>query len=332
MPSLISRLRGKGKRGVSGAHPKDASGSSAADDTRPASGDAATEPKRDYEADAAHQKAVERFADEQEARRRNLMPCLTLQADGTTTAYGKLSDHPDANKLERVALSSLTADSIGKTVAVRARLNAHRDMSASLSFLVLRLQTTTVQAVLSFKAEIDADGAEVSHRMLQFAQHIPRDSVVLVVGEVTKPQSSDGRVHAVSAHDLEISVQKLFVISEALSRPVCTHAPVPLISQFDLPLPTVGTDADGKSNGEDDKHPAIELPTRLAHRAFDLRAPVNQAIFRVQSRLCTLFRRFLEDEGFLEIHSAYVSSIEARLTAAASYKPRRPSRAPRCSK
>jgi len=297
MPSLLNRLRGKSKRGSPDAHSKLASASSAANDTRPASPDAAADEKRDVKADAAHEKAVERFADEKEA-------------DGTKAAYGRLSDHPDANELERVALSSLSAEDIGKTVAVRARLNTHRDISSSLTFLVLRLQTTTVQAVLSFKAEIDEDGAEVSHQMLQFAQHIPRDSVVLVVGAVTKPNSSDGRVHAVSAQDLEISVQKLFVISEALSRPVRdTTCWLGSCSQFDLPLPTVGTDADGNSNGEDDKHPAVELPTRLANRAFDLRSPVNQAIFRVQARLCSLFRRFLEDEGFLEIHSACVSVL-----------------------
>ncbi|WAQ84297.1 hypothetical protein PtA15_4A750 [Puccinia triticina] len=33
------------------------------------------------------------------------------------------------------------------------------------------------------------------------------------------------------------------------------------------------------------------------------KTPVNQAIFRVQSRVCNLFRRFLDDEGFIEIHT-----------------------------
>ncbi|WAQ92261.1 hypothetical protein PtA15_16A167 [Puccinia triticina] len=34
-----------------------------------------------------------------------------------------------------------------------------------------------------------------------------------------------------------------------------------------------------------------------------VQTPVNQAIFRVQSRVCNLFRRFLDDEGFIEIHT-----------------------------
>jgi aspartyl-tRNA synthetase len=34
-----------------------------------------------------------------------------------------------------------------------------------------------------------------------------------------------------------------------------------------------------------------------------MKTPVNQAIFRVQSRVCNLFRTFLDSEDFIEIHT-----------------------------
>ncbi|PLW31508.1 hypothetical protein PCANC_21070 [Puccinia coronata f. sp. avenae] len=42
---------------------------------------------------------------------------------------------------------------------------------------------------------------------------------------------------------------------------------------------------------------------RLDNRVLDLQTPVNQAIFRVQSRVCSLFRQYLDQHGFIEIHT-----------------------------
>ncbi|WAR54765.1 hypothetical protein PtB15_4B383 [Puccinia triticina] len=54
---------------------------------------------------------------------------------------------------------------------------------------------------------------------------------------------------------------------------------------------------------EGEQFVTVGTNTRLDNRVLDLRTPVNQAIFRVQSRVCNLFRRFLDDEGFIEIHT-----------------------------
>jgi len=42
---------------------------------------------------------------------------------------------------------------------------------------------------------------------------------------------------------------------------------------------------------------------RLEQRYLDLRTPANQAIFRLQSAVCQLFREALLAEGFQEIHT-----------------------------
>ncbi|KAL6838522.1 hypothetical protein ACP4OV_031767 [Aristida adscensionis] len=47
----------------------------------------------------------------------------------------------------------------------------------------------------------------------------------------------------------------------------------------------------------------VSLDTRLNNRAFDLRTPVNQAIFKLQNEVDSTFRRILLARGFLGIHT-----------------------------
>lgn len=47
----------------------------------------------------------------------------------------------------------------------------------------------------------------------------------------------------------------------------------------------------------------IDLDTRLDHRVLDLRKPSVNAIFRVQHSLVRYAREYLENQGFLEIHT-----------------------------
>ena len=72
---------------------------------------------------------------------------------------------------------------------------------------------------------------------------------------------------------------------------------------------------------EDVQFSRVSLPTRLDNRVMDLRVrsshslpygtsvkrspqtPTNQAIFRLQSATCQLFREHLNSQGFVEIHS-----------------------------
>jgi aspartyl-tRNA synthetase len=47
----------------------------------------------------------------------------------------------------------------------------------------------------------------------------------------------------------------------------------------------------------------VSREVRLNNRIIDLRTPANQAIFRIQSGVCMLFRDYLLKNGFTEIHS-----------------------------
>jgi aspartyl-tRNA synthetase len=52
-----------------------------------------------------------------------------------------------------------------------------------------------------------------------------------------------------------------------------------------------------------EKMPVVYQDTRLNNRVIDLRVPANQAIFRLQSGVCQLYREFLISKDFVEIHS-----------------------------
>jgi aspartyl-tRNA synthetase len=64
---------------------------------------------------------------------------------------------------------------------------------------------------------------------------------------------------------------------------------------------------DGKDAVEEksEKGKAINVnqDVRLDNRIIDLRVPANQAIMRIQSGVCQLYREFMYSKDFVEIHS-----------------------------
>ena len=49
--------------------------------------------------------------------------------------------------------------------------------------------------------------------------------------------------------------------------------------------------------------PVVRQDVRLNNRIIDLRVPTNQAIFRLQSGVCQIYREFMYKNDFVEIHS-----------------------------
>lgn len=59
-----------------------------------------------------------------------------------------------------------------------------------------------------------------------------------------------------------------------------------------------------EEESKDEKTRAIvQQKVRLDNRIIDLRVPTNQALMRIQSGVCQLFREFLYKNGFTEIHT-----------------------------
>lgn len=66
--------------------------------------------------------------------------------------------------------------------------------------------------------------------------------------------------------------------------------------------------AEDGNAGEDvpaggEKLPVVKQDVRLNNRIIDLRVPTNQAIMRLQSGVCNIFREFLYTKDFIEIHT-----------------------------
>jgi len=65
-------------------------------------------------------------------------------------------------------------------------------------------------------------------------------------------------------------------------------------------------DGTGKDDGKivvPDRFPVVSFETRFTNRWIDLRTPANQAIMRISSGVCALFREFLLERSFVEIQT-----------------------------
>ncbi len=113
---------------------------------------------------------------------------------------------------------------------------------------------------------------KVPPEVFELAKKIHRESVIRVVGVVKKEPKAPG--------GYEIIPKEIEVLNEAT-----------------VPLPLEVTE----------KVPA-ELDTRLDHRFMDLRKPRVQAIFRIRHQVMQSVRRFLSEEGFIEVHTPKIVS------------------------
>ncbi|KAJ1680424.1 aspartate--tRNA ligase dps1 [Spiromyces aspiralis] len=165
----------------------------------------------------------------------------------------------------------------GQTVRIYARLQDARATGSSMCFMVLREGTVTVQAL------VVANDETVSKVMVKFVKNIATESILAIEGKVVKPSEP---VKSCSIHDVELHAEKVFVVSRA--------GPL-AFSLEDATRSSAEIEAGGFNK--------VNLDTRLDNRVIDLRTVTNNAIFRVQSAVCQLFREFLLERNFTEIHS-----------------------------
>ncbi|KAK4693055.1 hypothetical protein P7C70_g9007, partial [Phenoliferia sp. Uapishka_3] len=183
--------------------------------------------------------------------------------------------HPLTTDTPRIKFGAISEANVGEKVIFRARLQTSRAQGAKMVFLVLRQQSTTIQALVQVEPEL------VSRKMVRYAEHINAESIVLVEGTVQKPLEL---VKSCTVQDAEIKVAKIHIISEA-------------------PLTLPFTMADATRSAESGDGPIVALDTRLDNRVLDLRTITNQAIFKMSSGVCNLFREYLNERGFIEIHT-----------------------------
>lgn len=194
--------------------------------------------------------------------------------------YGKLPLIVSASKsgIKRVQFKDLSAANDGQEVVFRARAHNSRQQGATMAFLTFRQQDSLIQGL------IKANGESISKQMVKWAGSINLESIVVVTGIVKKV---DEPIKSATVQDVEISISKIYTVQE-------TPEQLPMLIED-----AIRSDADAEAAGL----PVVNLDTRLDARVIDLRTPTNQAIFKIQHGIGALFREFLSQKGFTEIHT-----------------------------
>ncbi|KAJ3183600.1 aspartate--tRNA ligase dps1 [Gaertneriomyces sp. JEL0708] len=200
--------------------------------------------------------------------------------DYSVGRYGKLplNQSQERTGRQRRKIEDLTQSDVDQTVLLSARVQTSRPTGSKKCFITFRQKTVTVQGVLT------VDENTISKHMQRFAAGIPVESLVLVEAKVVKALQ---KVESCTIQELELQIEKLHIISEAAR------------------LPFTLEDA-SRPETEFEKDPAlvrVKLDTRLDNRPIDLRTITNHAVFRMQHGICKLFREYLEQENFVEIHT-----------------------------
>ncbi|GAX82774.1 hypothetical protein CEUSTIGMA_g10200.t1 [Chlamydomonas eustigma] len=180
-----------------------------------------------------------------------------------------------------VRVEDLNEALVGQKVLIRSRVHNVRGKGSS-AFLVLRQRTATVQATLF------ADDETVSKGMVKYASQITRESIVDVGGVICAPLKP---IEGCSQSQVELKVDYIRVVSRAVILP------------FEITDAARSEDEIKAAESRGEKMATVSQDIRLDNRFLDLRTPANQAIFKVQSAVCQLFKELLLNQGFQEIHS-----------------------------
>lgn len=239
-------------------------------------------------------KAMKKLQKEQEKQRQKEEKARQLQAekeererqaalnDTAKENYGKLPLIQSTTRTgePRIKFHDLNeSKDDGREVLFRARVHNKRQQGATLAFLTLRQQSDLIQALLKVNKE-----GTVSKQMVKWAGSLNLESIVLVRGIVRKVEEP---IKSATVQNLEIHITKIHTISE-------TPEALPILLED-----ASRSEAEAEAAGL----PVVNLDTRLDARVIDLRTVTNQAIFKIQSGVCSLFREFLSKRNFTEAHT-----------------------------
>ncbi|EIW86660.1 aspartyl-tRNA synthetase [Coniophora puteana RWD-64-598 SS2] len=235
--------------------------------------------KQAKEAEKAKKKAEK--AAKQEQAEKEKAQAEAAEPDYATNHYGELPMHQSQSRpgRARTDLSKLTAQNDGEHVTLRARIQTSRAQGKRMVFLNLRQRTDTVQALLQVTDD------QVSTQMVKWATSLADESIVLIEGTIMKAPEP---IISASIDDVEIHIRELWLISGLEDRLA--------FSLEDATRSESAPEVEGQFS-------RVLLETRLNNRVLDLRTQTNQAIFRLQHGITNLFRQYLNDQGFVEIHS-----------------------------
>jgi aspartyl-tRNA synthetase len=189
-------------------------------------------------------------------------------------------------------IGTLSEAHAGTTVTIRGHLQKSV-LAGKIAFCLLRSGLYSVQGVAAESVH------NVTNPMCKYIAALPAESVVDVTGIIAIPNEpivsatqKTIEIHIVTFHCVSKVTKALpFVMEDACRPDVGKETDVGLYNEDDVVAPT----EDGLIH--------VGQKMRLDYRWLDLRTPANQAIFRIESMVGTLFREYLYKQNFVEIHT-----------------------------
>ena len=198
---------------------------------------------------------------------------LIVSRSRTNRQFSKIADLEDSEK-----------HPAGSNVWLRGRLQSIRVKGGSC-FLVLRQDSFHTVQALFFKDKEDPEG---SKKMLNYLKTLTLESVIDLEGAVV----GDANVKSCSVQSVELNINRIHAVSKA-------RAQLPFLVED-----AARSEAEVEASQDTDRpFPRLGQELRLDDRWMDLRAPANNAIMRIQSAICQLFRESLYSQNFIEIHT-----------------------------
>jgi len=221
---------------------------------------------------------------------------------------------------------------VEKSVSFRARIQSSR-VTGNRGFLVLRDNCCTFQAIISV-------GENVSKQMIKFVKFIPIESLVDVKGVVKKAQQE---IKSCSIHNYELELLTIFIVSQVqreklpfqledaqrkidqsqeegetdeVKKEESSSSNLSDTTEQPKETKELSESARKKEKAEkrekkgnekkesgEKKDIIIKMGTKLDNRVFDLRVNTTNALMKLQSGVCFLFRDYLYKHKFIEIHT-----------------------------
>lgn len=201
-------------------------------------------------------------------RQRELMTAREINVDETCQHVCEIKE-----SYEKMYI--LPHKSHGTQVLVRARVHRIRNQ-AKIFFLVLRDEMHTIQCIYLKN--------NPNKHVLEHLNNLTHESIVDVTGIVKEAKPI---VKSCTINNVELEIVDINVIS--VSEPML---PIQVDEHIYL-----------SKTKSDETERESKLNTRLNHRVIDLRRNDNQFIFRLQSKISSVMRHYLEINDFVEIHT-----------------------------
>jgi len=177
-----------------------------------------------------------------------------------------------------IELYNINDNYINKHIKLQSRIHSIHSRG-SICFVILRDRTRTIQCC-SLKRNI---GAASFKELIE----LKTETVIEIYGTLSKLPDNIPEIKATYYSKFEIQVNNYKIVSK------------PSV----LPFMLVDANYMDYEKPATRSNPNVLAPQRQQHRYFELRAPVNNCIFKLRSSIVQYFRKNLLKNNFIEINS-----------------------------